>query len=822
MARKRIKGITIELDGETKGLDKALKDVNKRSRDLQSELREVNRSLKFNPKNTELLAQKQKILGDQVEVTRDKLNQLKEAEKQVQEQFQKGDISEEQYRAFQREIVETESKLRHYRSELDKTQQKLQRFSQSVKEAGDKVKEAGKKMVSSGKDLTTKVTAPIAAVGGMAVKVGADFEEAMSKVAAVSGATGDELNQLTEMARELGATTVFSATEAADGMTFLAMAGYDANQIMSSMPGLLDLAAAGQLDLARAADITTNIMSGFNMEADQTQSVADMLAAAAASANTSVEQMGNAMSYVAPVAAGAGLSIEETAAAIGILSNAGIQGERAGTALRGIIASLQNPTGQTAKALEELGLSADDVNPSMHSLTDILKTLEDAGMDSSQAMQLVGVEAGPALIAMLSEGSKGLDEYTKHLQASEGAASEMAATMTDNVKGDFKEFASALEELGIQIYETLQPALRGIIQAVTEMVRWLQNLSPQAKMFIVIIAGLVAAIGPLLIILGLMAAGLGSIITVTGQLIGVFSKLLTGVKVIGAAIAGLSGPVLIVIGVITALIAIGVALWKNWDTIKEKAGEVFENVKNAIVNAFQVTKDFIVNTWNNITSFFSNTWNNIKNTASNIFNNIKNTITNVFNGVKNTVTNIWNSIKSFFSNTWNGIKNTASNIFNTIKNTIIGAFEGVKNKMSSIWNGIWSTIKGFINKIIDGINKMIGGLNKLKFDAPDWVPVIGGKSFGISIPRIPRLATGGVVSQPTLAMVGDAGLGNPEIVAPQKMLQEIMDKTFAKFMTMQQKQPSQPIVIQLQVDGKTLAEIVNEHNAVDNLGNIFE
>src|SRR5690606_4996170 len=159
-------------------------------------------------------------------------------------------------------------------------------------------------------------------------------------------------------------------------------------------------------------DIATNIVSGFNMTAKDTGRVSDMLAAAAASANTDVEQLGAAMSYVAPVAAGAGISIEETAAAIGILSNSGIQGERAGTALRGMIASLQNPTGQTAKALEDLGLSADDVNPSMHSLSDILKTLEESGMDSSQAMQLVGVEAGPALLAMLTQGSKGLSDYT--------------------------------------------------------------------------------------------------------------------------------------------------------------------------------------------------------------------------------------------------------------------------------------------------------------------------------------------------------------------------------------------------------------------------
>src|SRR5690606_22691714 len=156
MARRRIKGITIELDGETKGLDKALQDVNRRSRELQSELREVNRALRFNPKDTELLAQKKKLLGDQIEVTKNKLDQLKEAEAQVQEQFRKGKISEEQYRAFQREIIETESKLKHYRSQLKETQTQLQRFSQAVKDAGDKVKDAGEKMASAGKDLRSE------------------------------------------------------------------------------------------------------------------------------------------------------------------------------------------------------------------------------------------------------------------------------------------------------------------------------------------------------------------------------------------------------------------------------------------------------------------------------------------------------------------------------------------------------------------------------------------------------------------------------------------------------------------------------------------
>src|SRR5699024_4902744 len=242
----------------------------------------------------------------------------------------------------------------------------------------------------------------------------------------------EELEQLEDMAKDLGETTRFSATEASEGMSFLAMAGFETNEILDSMPGLLNLAAAGQLDLGRAADITTNVMSGFNLEAEETGRVSDILAESAASANTSVEQMGGAMSYVAPVAEGAGLSIEETAAAMGTLSDAGIQGERAGTALRSMIASLQNPTGQTANALKDLGLSAEDVNPSMNSLSEILGTLEDAGMDSSQAMQLVGQEAGPGLIALLSEGSDGLKEFTNDLENSEGAATSMADKMSYN------------------------------------------------------------------------------------------------------------------------------------------------------------------------------------------------------------------------------------------------------------------------------------------------------------------------------------------------------------------------------------------------------
>lgn len=220
---RRIKGITIELDGDTKGLDKALKDINKESRDIQRELRDVDRLLRFNPKNTELIAQKQKLLGDQVQTTRKKLEQLKGSQEQVTKAFEAGEISEEQYRAFQREIAETESKLNHYENQLKQVDKTQRSFGEKMAASGKTVKEFGEGMTKLGKELSMKVTAPLTAVAGVASKIGMDFKAGLSEVQALSGATGDELAKLEERSRELGASTKFSAKEVTDGFKYMAL-----------------------------------------------------------------------------------------------------------------------------------------------------------------------------------------------------------------------------------------------------------------------------------------------------------------------------------------------------------------------------------------------------------------------------------------------------------------------------------------------------------------------------------------------------------------------------------------------------------------------
>jgi len=208
----KIKGIVIEIGGDTQKLNKALEDVNKKTRDVQSELRQVERLLKLDPKNTELLAQKQKLLADAVENSREKLDRLKAAQQQVNEQFAKGEISEEQYRAFQREVVKAEQ-------ELSKFEKQLRETGMTAEQVGKKLQDAGQKMTDVGKNLTMKVTAPILGIGAAATKTGMDFEAAMSEVGAISGATGEDLEKLEALAREMGATTKFSASEAAEGLS---------------------------------------------------------------------------------------------------------------------------------------------------------------------------------------------------------------------------------------------------------------------------------------------------------------------------------------------------------------------------------------------------------------------------------------------------------------------------------------------------------------------------------------------------------------------------------------------------------------------------
>lgn len=582
----KIKGLTIEIGGETTALNKALGEVNKHSRDLKSELRDVERLLKLDPKNTELLSQKQKVLAESIENTKNKLDTLKEAEKQAQEQFKQGKIGEEQYRAIQREVIKAEEELKKMNKQLKEMDWK------SVTDGLDKF---GKKSTEIGKDLSKKVTLPILGIGAAATKIGMDFEQSMSKVEAMSGATSDEMERLEKAARDAGAATSKSAKDAADGLSYMALAGWDVESSITGLMPVLRLSEAGNIDLARASSLVTDSMSAMGIEVEDLGHYLDVVAQAARSSNTDIDQMAEAYIKVGGTLRGLNVDLDESALALGFLANAGIKGAEAGTGLNAVMLNLTAPTGRAKEALEALGYSAFDSEGNFKGLETVLLDLQEAtkGMDEEQRNMTLSMIGGKEHVKTLNALMNGLDDSYETLKTSigeaDGALNEIAETIMDNNKGSLVELSSALEELALKIYDVLKPAIALLVEFIQGLVDWLNNLSPEMQRTIVIVAGLAAAIGPLLIIIGQFSLAISSIIKLVG--------------IVGPVIAGLAAPIAIAIAAIAAIIAIGVTLYKNWDTIKAKALELRDN----IVNAWNNLKEKTVEAWGNITTSITNT-----------------------------------------------------------------------------------------------------------------------------------------------------------------------------------------------------------------------
>jgi len=387
---------------------------------------------------------------------------------------------------------------------------------------GSRLQETGKRMQDIGQSMFTRVTLPLLGVATAATKVSMDFEAGMSRVSAISGATGDALEQLEDQALELGAKTAFSAKEAAAGMENLASAGFAVEEIMAAMPGMLDLAAAGGVDIAEASDIASAALRGFGLAAGQAGHVADVLARAAGDTNAGIIDMGYAMKYVAPIASAMGLSIEEVSAAIGLMSNAGIKGEQAGTTLRASLTRLANPTDEAGKMMRSLGINAFDAEGRMRPLAEVIEQLQQgtSNLTEQQRQQAVatifGTEAMSGMLALMSQGSDELARLTESFENSEGAADAMAKTMQDNLKGSLEEMKGSLETAGIQIGEVLTPMIRDAAKWITEMTNRFSELDPEAQRTIVKMGLLALSMAPALKLGGSLASSIGSISKLLG------------------------------------------------------------------------------------------------------------------------------------------------------------------------------------------------------------------------------------------------------------------------------------------------------------------
>ena len=448
MGARRIAGITVEIGGDTTKLTTALKDVDKALSTTQSSLRDVNKLLKLDPGNTELLAQKHRLLGEAVSETKEKLATLKTAAEQANQALANGEITQSQYDALQREIIETEQKLKDLERQAENSSVALQKIGQ----VGDKLQAVGDKVSGVGETLTKSVTAPVVGLGSAAVATAASFESSMSQVQATMGITKDAMSTvngesvntmdtLSALAKQMGSETAFSASECAEALNYLALAGYDTQEMCDTLPTVLNLAAAGGIDLASASDMVTDAMSALGMGTDEATTMVDQMAKTSSTTNTSVAQLGNAILTIGATAKSVKGGTAELNTALGILANNGIKGAEGGTHLRNVILSLQNPTDKAAACMEQLGVDVYDSEGNMRSLNDVLGDLNTSmdGMTSAEKSNIIATIFNKtdlaAVNALLANTGESWDTLQQSITESGGAAQQMADTQLDNLQG---------------------------------------------------------------------------------------------------------------------------------------------------------------------------------------------------------------------------------------------------------------------------------------------------------------------------------------------------------------------------------------------------
>lgn len=659
----RIKGITIEIGGDTTGLDKALKSVNSSITHTQSALKDVNKLLKLDPANTELLTQKQKLLKDAISSTKEKLDALKQAQAQAKEQLENGDLGQDKYDALQREIIETEQKLKRLQQEAATTSTALAK----IDEIGGKMENLGNSIAGVGKTIMPISTA-VGGLGIAAVKTAADFDSAMSQVAAVSGATGNDLQSLRDKAREMGEKTKFSASEAAQAMNYMAMAGWKSKDMISGIDGIMNLAAASGEDLATTSDIVTDALTAFGLSAADSGHFADILATASSNANTNVSMMGETFKYCAPIAGALGFSAEDTAEAIGLMANAGIKSSQAGTALRTIMNNLAGEVKISGQAIGDVTIATTNADGSMRSLSDILADCRVAfgGLTESEKAQaaesLVGKNAMSGFLALMNAAPADIEKLSGAIDNCDGTAEKMAATMQDNLMGQLTILKSQLEELAISFGEMLMPAIRNIVTKIQEFVDKLNGMDEGTREMVLKIGLLVAALGPFLVILGTTIAKIGTAMKGFVQLVNGFNKLKVAVQggtglfgKMGAAIGGISAPVVAVVAVIGTLVAAFLHLWNTnegfreaiigtWNTIKETVSTFCQGIVdrlNALGFSFQ-----------DITQVLSAVWNGFCSLLAPVFEGAFQAIAAVLSTVLNVLTGILDVFIGLFTGNW--------------------------------------------------------------------------------------------------------------------------------------------------------------------------
>lgn len=598
-------------------------------------------------------------------------------------------------------MLDTSNFKKGFKSALDD----LKVFNDSTATSADKMKALSSAMTSTGTSLTKYVTLPLVGVGTAIMAVGNKFEAQMSRVQAISGATQSEFEQLEEQAIQLGASTSFSATEAAQGMEELASAGFNTQEIMAAMPGLLDLAASSGADLATASGIAAAAINGFGLEASEAGHVADVFAEAAARTNAQTEDMGEAMKYIAPVANAMGQSLEETAAAIGIMSDAGIMGSQAGTSLRGALSRLAKPTDVMVAKMEELGVSFYDAQGNMLPLNQIISTLQDSFQGLTQEQRnnalvtLFGQESLSGMLALIQAGPEELVSLTNELKNADGSAQEMADTMLNNTSGAIEEMMGSLETLAIRLQQVLAPAITSIVQHITDFVNWLSQLDEGTLKVIATMAGFAAVLGPVLLIGGKIVGIITSITSLGGK-IAAFVAQAGGIGAVLSSVGSAIASVAVPVGAAIAAIAALYAAWQtNFAGIRDYTQQAFYAVQSIIESVTGFIQGIIEAGLGVIRAAWENNFLGIQEAVTFFAEIVRGTFENLFAIISGVLTAISQILQGDFSGAWQTIQTMFSTVFTNIQTTLTNFVTWV----STVWTQVWTTVSTFFITIWNNV-----------------------------------------------------------------------------------------------------------------------
>ncbi|RGC36645.1 phage tail tape measure protein [Streptococcus gallolyticus] len=604
-------------------------------------------------------------------------------------------------------------------------------FENFTKGTESKLSKVGDSLGKIGSTLNKRVTVPVATGLGASVKIFQSFDDAMRKVAATSGIAADSSSksyvEMRKQAEQLGASTRYSASEVAEGMNYMAMAGWSAEQTMAGIPAVLDLAAASGENLGTTSDIVTDAMTAFGMQAEQAGEFADILAAASSNANTNVSMMGDTFKYVAPVAGSLGFNAKDTAIAIGLMANSGIKGSQAGTALRAGLVNLVHPSEAAQKAMDSLGISVTDSEGNMKSFRTIMGDLREkmGGLSETQkasaAATIFGKEAMSGWLAIINSSDGDFNKLANAIDNSQGATKRMVDTMEGGIGGSFRNLRSAIEGLGIAIGDRLAPYVKKGAEYITQLTNKLTNLSPEMQDKIIKFALIAAAIGPALIALKQVVMTIKNIITVF-RVVGMFLTNPWGLLVVA------------IVGAVAAFAYFYTHSEKfraSCDKIWQKVQQVFSAIApyiSAAMQAVGVAINVVVNVIKALIPIIANVLGTLIPILGAVFSGVGTTLVGVWNGfitaivpivqtLISTLISLWQGLSTSFSQIWDGIKQVFQGAWEIIK-TIVTApvliicdlITGNFGKLGTDLQNIWTNLTSGISSVFGGLVNILSGI----------------------------------------------------------------------------------------------------------------